>query len=487
LVFARLAGLIGDESVSDKERRNAVLSGSTVVVFRGLSLIIGLLLAAWAFSDDVRIVGGPGFGATQALLLGIGVINILAIFSRVSWLAALIVFQISLGATLVASELLLKSTLYPRYYSPYQLEPRYLYNLIPGARRENRVIPVNGGSNVYEVNSLGFRGPEIPRDRSATPRIAIYGDSFIHAEFTALDKTLPRQLQSLLTAETGSEVEVINAGVAGYGPDQVLRRMEDELTWLQPDLVIVSVFSGNDFGDLVRNKLYRLRPDGSITENDYVFSDEVVLHAELERSEFILKKLMKEVRDIVMSRVNKSAPFDPAASIVSGLEQHLAEYREYVVDGNSIVSQLRSDPYSADISLLPGSPSADYKLKLMDGVIGRIVAVAEKHEVPLLFLIIPHPMDVLGGAHASGVIDLAAYPEYSPERLTGSIQAIVDSHGADHINLYPWFRDADDPAALFLKAGDDHWNNAGQRYAAEIIAQRLGDEPAWRRDREASR
>ena len=30
-----------------------------------------------------------------------------------------------------------------------------------------------------------------------------------------------------------------------------------------------------------------------------------------------------------------------------------------------------------------------------------------------------------------------------------------------------------DPAALFLKAGDDHWNDAGQRYAAELLAEHI--------------
>ena len=50
------------------------------------------------------------------------------------------------------------------------------------------------------------------------------------------------------------------------------------------------------------------------------------------------------------------------------MQQHLDEYQEYVVEGDNVIRMLRSDPYSADISLLPDSPSAQYKLALMEAV-----------------------------------------------------------------------------------------------------------------------
>jgi hypothetical protein len=46
--------------------------------------------------------------------------------------------------------------------------------------------------------------------------------------------------------------------VTGYGPDQESLVMEDDLPSLKPDLIIVAIYSGTDFGDLLRNKLYRL-------------------------------------------------------------------------------------------------------------------------------------------------------------------------------------------------------------------------------------
>jgi len=455
-----------------------VLTGSSALLLRGFSFLVGLVFVAWAFSDDVRIVGGPGFGVTQAFVLVIGLLNIIASILRIDWLIGLIVCQASVGVTLIAAELLLRAALYPRYYSPYQLESSYLYNLIPDARREYRLSPGNDGEPImYEVNSLGFRGKEFPLKRSAKPRIAVYGDSFIHAEFSSLEKTFVSQLEGLLSEQVPGGIEVVNAGISGYGPDQILKRLENELEWLQPDLLIVSIFSGNDFGDLVRNKLFRVTPDGDIEENAFSFSDEIILNEKLSRSELILKKMAKKVRDSLLRRINEPELFDPAQVPENGLSQHLAEYKEYVLDRDNVVRELRVDPYSSDISLLPGSPSAEYKLKLMNGVIGRITATANTHDIPLLLLIIPHPMDALGGAHDSGVVNKQEYPDYQPSRLVDSVEEIAGRHEIESINLYPPFRDADDPAALYLKAGDDHWNNAGQRYAAEIVAQFLLDTP----------
>ena len=51
-------------------------------------------------------------------------------------------------------------------------------------------------------------------------------------------------------------VQVVNAGVAAYGPDQACLALEADLAaGLDPDLVVLCVFAGNDWGDLLRNKL----------------------------------------------------------------------------------------------------------------------------------------------------------------------------------------------------------------------------------------
>ena len=48
--------------------------------------------------------------------------------------------------------------------------------------------------------------------------------------------------------EFDAEVFVCLGDVVGYGPDQATLRMNDELPRYQPDVVVLGVFAGNDFG-----------------------------------------------------------------------------------------------------------------------------------------------------------------------------------------------------------------------------------------------
>ena len=443
------------------------------MIVRTITLCLGAVFLALAFSDDPRIAGGPGFGLTELVLLAAGITNVMAALLGGGIMVGWMVCQVMLVFTLGVAELALRATVAHRYISPYQLDERYLYELVPGVLYEHRHMAINGGSQLYRVNSQGFRGEELAT--AAQPRVVIYGDSFIHAEYTALENTLAAQLSDRLTAATGGPVEVINGGVAGYGPDQVLRRVQDELEWLEPDLLIVAVFTGNDFGDLLRNKLYRLDDDGNLVANEYRLSEEIRLNAALEQSDPMLRKVGRRAKDSIQMLLQGGPPpvAPPLQRTEDRLQQHIREYDEYIVNRDNVVYDLRTDPYSADIALLPDSDSAQYKLQLMDAVVGAISMQAEKHSVPLLVLAIPHPMDIMGGEHASGAVDTAKYPDYRPAVLTDSIAAIGARRNIDTINLYPEFRAIDDPAGLYLLGGDDHWNNAGQSLAADIIAAHI--------------
>ena len=61
-------------------------------------------------------------------------------------------------------------------------------------------------------------------------------------------ETFTTQIQEQLSHRLGRPIDVVNAGVTSYGPDQVSLKMEDELPWLEPDLVIVAIYAGNDYG-----------------------------------------------------------------------------------------------------------------------------------------------------------------------------------------------------------------------------------------------
>jgi hypothetical protein len=119
----------------------------------------------------------------------------------------------------------------PKARTPVQIEvafephPVYLISLKPNLERTFRRSAKNGQVITHwNTNSASFRGPEI-KEKHGT-RIIVYGDSNIFARFSNLEDTFPFQLQEVLRRATGKTIEVINAGVPGFGPDQSLLRFE---------------------------------------------------------------------------------------------------------------------------------------------------------------------------------------------------------------------------------------------------------------------
>jgi hypothetical protein len=428
-----------------------------------------LMLLAWV--DVPMIGGGPGLGLFDGAVLAFGAVTAAAGFLPRRYLANYLAFFAMTMLTLALAEVVLQNTVRGRYFSANDFDERVLFKLRPGATHNFTHLPINGGETItFRVNPDGFVGPDL-QPVGTRQRILVYGDSFTHAEFSHYEQRFTTRLQEELGARLGRGVEVINAGIAGYGPDQVLRRIETEVPALAPDLVIVNVFAGNDFGDLLRNRLYRLDANGKLVENAYVLSPEQKRRIALNRYELVLFRVLKDARDKIFGRKRGSATdnFDPEAWINRAYDQQLREYREFVVQGDNTVGEFSVDPYSADISTSPENPSSRYKIAMMGQIFEKIRDETEAAGTRLLVVVIPHPMDLLGGDHASGRIDRAKFPGYEPTRLTDTMSGIAAGLGIPYVNLYGPFAAAD-PNALYLKGGDDHWNGAGQALAAKLVA-----------------
>jgi len=108
-------------------------------------------------------------------------------------------------------------------------------------------------NDVYEydvhvkINDLGLRSPDIGYEKPGDVyRILVLGDSFTEAIQVELEETFGQQLARILN-EKGCRVEVINAGVGGWGNDQELLWLKNEGYKYHPDLIILQIFPRNDF------------------------------------------------------------------------------------------------------------------------------------------------------------------------------------------------------------------------------------------------
>ncbi len=97
-------------------------------------------------------------------------------------------------------------------------------------------------TGAIRINSRGFRGPEIevrkPRGRI---RLAFLGGSTTFcAEASSNEATWPHLVWKALQGKwPGREFDYVNAGVPGYGVEQILPNFEIRVRPLQPDVVVI--------------------------------------------------------------------------------------------------------------------------------------------------------------------------------------------------------------------------------------------------------
>jgi hypothetical protein len=371
---------------------------------------------------------------------------------------------------------LLGGELGSRYWFPLpaifaQPDARYLFTYIPNSRRYNFRLPGTDAPKVLiTINSQGRRGRTFSDSRAY--RVIVYGDSFIAAENTPLSQTFVCQLEQSLTARLSQPVEVVNAAVPGYGPDQESLVMEDEIDTVKPNLVIVALYSGNDFGDLLRNKLYKLDGDKQLIAGHPKLDASLIRQFETgrRRSHF---QLIRRAQILLGKefRAPRQTPVDDDLNHTALLRLWLAEreqeYRNYVLKNDDHVYNLFADTYDGDVSLTPRSESSVYKRILMDRVIERIQRIASSRSVPLVFLIIPAALDELEHWYVS--VDPAHFSEYRRSELTDVLESIARKQHLLYINLFEPFR-RHQAAKLYHLVGDEHWNAAGQQLAANLMA-----------------
>ncbi|OQY50953.1 MAG: hypothetical protein DRR08_10505 [Candidatus Parabeggiatoa sp. nov. 2] len=135
------------------------------------------------------------------------------------------------------------STIDPYQANPYIIKARpYIYFHIPSSS----YIQARSSYQVnYEINSMGFRGPEIVhKSQTGLKRLIIIGDSITEGHGNKFTETFSYLLGENIRQ---SGWEVINMGVQGGSPIYYAANLERYLS-VQPDAVLIVLFE-NDISD----------------------------------------------------------------------------------------------------------------------------------------------------------------------------------------------------------------------------------------------
>jgi hypothetical protein len=96
-------------------------------------------------------------------------------------------------------------------------------------------------------NRLGYPGPELPAARTpGVVRIAALGDSFAVGPVVPFSECYLTRLTQELPG-----IEVGNFGVSGTGPREYRLILERDVWAVQPDVVLLSIFVGNDITETI--------------------------------------------------------------------------------------------------------------------------------------------------------------------------------------------------------------------------------------------
>lgn len=131
--------------------------------------------------------------------------------------------------------------------------------------RPERVTHLRYNDYDYTVrtNRLGLPGPEITaRPDSTTLRILVAGDAFTMPEGLPYEQGYVARLQrGLAKCLAPRQVQVIDAGVTGYGPGESLPQLRALVAALRPDVVVYQFFI-NEFGEAMLTPAERLASIG---------------------------------------------------------------------------------------------------------------------------------------------------------------------------------------------------------------------------------
>jgi hypothetical protein len=181
-------------------------------------------------------------------------------------LGLVILLEVSLR--MIFPEIAPKPREIPNQELAYQFNSDYLVSLKPNISNIYITTEEMGSTQIlWTTNSRSFRGKEL--EDKPDVRIIVYGDSNIQARFSRLEDTFPYRLEQYLRAYMSKDIEVLNAGIIGFGPDQVLIRFRKDVDTYKPNIVIVNISAENDFGDIIRNRLFELDNTGKLVRTVY--------------------------------------------------------------------------------------------------------------------------------------------------------------------------------------------------------------------------
>ncbi len=358
----------------------------------------------------------------------------------------------------------------------YVRDARIGYRLRPEPARGDTL------GNPYHVNALGFRDREhAPVKPEGVRRVLGIGDSFVAGEVRLEDNFLRVAERSWNRPDPGrspsrtDSVEVILMGLGGYGPEQYLGVLGSVGLAVDPDLVVLCFYTGNDVtGISTRHEVWRgelYSTSSSDPRLDLLRKSRLFAWLEKRIAFRMRRDRLREYRAAertgptagITGETPAEPPLRPAVP-VELTRAYLAVLR------NRLPFYAESPP-----------PRVERLWTEALGSLDRFDRVCRDAGIPWALAILPDEFQVDPDVRAEACRRLGAQPAeldlYGPSRR---LRLWASTRGVPALDLLPLFREEHERRGPLYIPNDTHWNEDGNRLAGEAIARFAERLPGWR-------
>jgi len=335
------------------------------------------------------------------------------------------------------------------------------------------------------INAQGFRGRDLPSSAQGDLfRVLLLGDSYTFGYGVGGDATFGAVLERGLNGADhgGAPSVVINGGVSGYSTAQAMLHFEDVAAELEPDLVILNFFVGNDIQENLCLDIISLKHHGR--HPCFSLEDGVLLEPSPRSAE-------------ASGKGRRSGDASAASSAFDSLRSLLKRSKFFEFIFQRGVRLLGSNAwlvrllYAVGIEVHPGylphvvsgwyAPEHSARgWELTRALIRRLRDRVQAGDARLAVVVIPSRIQVLPALYEvsrvlyAGNDQVEAFFE-NPARPEEQILKFLAEEGIPGLDLRPVIAAAEDVEDLYFPI-ISHWNDRGHRIAGEAILEFLNRE-----------
>jgi hypothetical protein len=300
------------------------------------------------------------------------------------------------------------------------------------------------------TNSLGLRDRELGPKPDGDLRILALGDSYGFGHGVELEETYAKRLEDQLRGSLDRPVEVVNAGVPAWSLLQELRFLEHEGLGLQPDMVLLGFYVGNDLVDSYELFDASGRPTLGVEDGNLVSRKAGDEGGRLREATALLRHWLASRSHLYTLLRNR---------------------------GSEILMRLglRHVEVPCEFFRRGWTPKMEAEWSLTRKLLVELRDVTRRRGLPLVVVLIPTLYQVHDAQWQEYLkifdLDGKDFDVEQPQRL---LRAFCDEEGIDCVDVLPRLREGEAREPLYFRV-DSHLNAAGHALVAQALAEHLLD------------